>query len=386
MTKKDLIELILKNPTTIIRENYFSKHFIKFYQEIQNIKYPLDFKFSQKLYHYIHNDYELNLGICPTCGKYCKFISLPVGYTKYCSQKCINQSEKTKQMQNTNLKKFGVKMASMLPEYKEKQKQTHKENTGYDYPMQNEQTKIKSQETCLEKYGTKNASQSEQVKQKSKNTKLEKYNDIHYNNREKYKQTCLEKYGVINTTQLKEVQQKMKQTCLENFGVDSYSKTQEFKDKLSENNKDRVNKIFETKKENNTINSSKPENELYNWFTSNNIQVLTQYKSELYPYHCDFYLPDYDLYIEIQGTWTHGGHPFDKNNIEDINKLNKWIEKAKESDYYNKAINDWTVRDVKKRTCAILNKLNYLEIFSDNINEIISQIKKYTLTIHQEEQ
>jgi len=36
----------------------------------------------------------------------------------------------------------------------------------------------------------------------------------------------------------------------------------------------------------------------------------------------------------------------------------------------------WTIRDVKKREIAKQNKLNYLEIFSNDINECISQLKQ----------
>ena len=31
----------------------------------------------------------------------------------------------------------------------------------------------------------------------------------------------------------------------------------------------------------------------------------------------------YDLYIEIQGSWTHGPHPYDSNNSDDLILKNK---------------------------------------------------------------
>ena len=46
--------------------------------------------------------------------------------------------------------------------------------------------------------------------------------------------------------------------------------------------------------------------------------------SDLYPFKCDFYIIDYDLYIEIQGTWMHGKHPYNKNNENDALLLQKW--------------------------------------------------------------
>ena len=53
------------------------------------------------------------------------------------------------------------------------------------------------------------------------------------------------------------------------------------------------------------------------------------------------------------------------------------MEIQKNSKYYDKVINDWTVRDVLKRNTAKENNLNYLEIFSKDIKFCINQILKY---------
>jgi hypothetical protein len=86
------------------------------------------------------------------------------------------------------------------------------------------------------------------------------------------------------------------------------------------------------------------------------------------------------LYIEIQGTWTHGFHPFDENNKSDIDKLKLWKEKAITSNFYKGAIDVWTIRDVIKRETAKKNNLNYLEIFSMDfdycINQILNRIRR----------
>ena len=68
------------------------------------------------------------------------------------------------------------------------------------------------------------------------------------------------------------------------------------------------------------------------------------------------------MFIECQYSWTHGGHPYNKEN--DKEKLELWKEKAKTSKYYQNAINTWTIRDVNKREIANKNGLNYLEFFS----------------------
>lgn len=74
------------------------------------------------------------------------------------------------------------------------------------------------------------------------------------------------------------------------------------------------------------------------------------------------------MFIEIQGTWSHGPHPFDKENPDDIKLLEEWKEKSKKSKYYEKAVIVWTIKDVEKRNKAKENNLIFLEIF-DTINK-----------------
>ena len=104
--------------------------------------------------------------------------------------------------------------------------------------------------------------------------------------------------------------------------------------------------------------------------------IIPQYSDEInYPFNCDFYISSLKLLIEIQGTWTHGGHPFDKNNIDDIHTVNVW--KSKQSKYYDCAIEVWTKSDVEKRNLAKKNNLNYLEIFTKDINIAINTFEEY---------
>lgn len=103
--------------------------------------------------------------------------------------------------------------------------------------------------------------------------------------------------------------------------------------------------------------------------------IERQHKDELYPYACDFYIPELKLYIEIQGNWTHGKHPFNKNDINDINIVELW--KNKNTNFYIEAIYNWTIRDVVKRETAQKNSLNYLEVFSTNIDECKHIINTY---------
>lgn len=123
--------------------------------------------------------------------------------------------------------------------------------------------------------------------------------------------------------------------------------------------------------------SSKVEIDFYkyliNTFSFENVDP--QHYDDQYPYSCDFFIPGLNLYIEIQGSWTHGKHPFNPGDKKDNEKLNYW--KSKDSEYYNNAIYTWTDLDVRKRACARDNHLNYLEIFSNNIEDCITIFENY---------
>ena len=69
------------------------------------------------------------------------------------------------------------------------------------------------------------------------------------------------------------------------------------------------------------------------------------------------------MFIEYNGNWTHGGHPYDRTSLDDISKVEEWEDMSKEHPYYKNAIYTWTVLDVKKQQIAKQNKLNYLVIY-----------------------
>lgn len=122
---------------------------------------------------------------------------------------------------------------------------------------------------------------------------------------------------------------------------------------------------------------SKLELYLEQFFTSNNIKYEPNYsKDPRYPFHCDFYLPEIDTFIEINNFWHHNSHFYDCNNDNDIKIANYWKEKSKEKPQYKVALEVWTIRDVNKRNCAIKNNLNYIVLW--NKDDIDLFIKTFT--------
>lgn len=135
----------------------------------------------------------------------------------------------------------------------------------------------------------------------------------------------------------------------------------------------RLSKVYLTKKKNNSFNISKEEENLYKWLSEQNKTktIYRQYKDlKRYPYYCDFYIVEDDLFIELNYHWTHGEKPYDPNDLECQKQLAQWQEKAKTSQFYKQAIETWTIRDVEKRKCAIKNHLNYKVLYKSDLKNL----------------
>lgn len=208
---------------------------------------------------------------------------------------------------------------------------------------------------------------------KSQSTKEQRYGTKGYNNRNKARKTCIVKYGVDNPKKNEDIKRKSEETCMKRYGVrypTQMSSVIEYT-----HTKECIARQNNTKRKNHTFNTSSIEEFLYKEllkkFEVND--VIRQYNDkEKYPYNCDFYIPSIDTFIELQGHWTHGEHPYNPDSIEDQEKVKEW--KSKHTKYYDNAIRTWTVSDVKKREIAKKNKLRYIEIFSIKKDEILKEI------------
>ena len=90
-TKEELLDILLSNHN-YIRKICFIKNFPENYNELIKINFPDYFSFSQKVYHYVHNDQQLKLGICKQCGRRCSYRSFNDGYQLFCSIQCRNKN------------------------------------------------------------------------------------------------------------------------------------------------------------------------------------------------------------------------------------------------------------------------------------------------------
>jgi len=359
---------------------------------------------------------------CKTCGKIIKFKRTHGGYQTYCSMSCMNKSqEHVNKVKQTCLRKYNTTSYAKTKECRDKIKQTCLNKYGVDSYLKTQDYKDKYKQTCLEKYGTEYYSQSDQhrkymqdnkylIQQQRELTNLENFGKKHYTQTDDYikksNQTCKDKYGVDYYSQTKEYKDKVKQTCLDKFGatsfqkskkykldvekinekqrktnlerygVENYTQTQEYRDFYKEHKAIILEKQWSTKKQNNTYNKSKFEEKTYQLLLTKfgKEDIIRQYKNELYPYQCDFYIKSLDLYIEYNGHWTHGKESFDKNNLEHLNILSSWQVKSKKSKFFRTAIYVWTDLDARKLETFKKNKLNY-KIFW-NIEEVEDWIRK----------
>ena len=386
-----------------------------------NKKYPNIKEYLLNKYEYVENLSEAIIRIkynidkrpvCPICGGKLKYVgskgylgNYTQFYIPHCSIKCSKKDKETiRKYKETCLEKYGVENPSQAKEVKDKKKDTTLLHYGVENPSQAKEVKDKKKETTLLHYGVENPLQSEEIKEKRKKTCTDKYGTDNVFKSNLFKQksvtTWLKKYGVENPSQAKEVKDKKKETTLLHYGVKYPGQSEEIKKKISNtvmkrygvkwitssidfinksrdtmykkygciqpmHNEEIVNKMLETKRRNNSFHTSKPEEELYLYIKEKFPSVIRQYKDkERYPFCCDFYIQELDLFMELNGTWTHGKHPYIQDNPEDQHILNHWIERSKEHPFYITAILTWTEADVKKRNTAKKNNLNFKEVWS----------------------
>jgi len=162
--------------------------------------------------------------------------------------------------------------------------------------------------------------------------------------------------------------EKIRKTMIKIFNTpekkEFFSKTSKlnWKKKTEEEKKAIIKKVLIAKKERKSFNTSKPEEDIYNLLIKKFKCVKRQYNCEKYPFDCDFYIKDLDLFIEYQGFVTHGEHPFNNNDIEDIRVLDLLRESF--SSFNKKRIEVWTIKDPLKRQIAKDNGLNWIEFFT----------------------
>ena len=213
--------------------------------------------------------------------------------------------------------------------------------------------------------------------------------DCRCRQKDKIEQTSLERYGYTNAMLDPKIAQRVQDTNMDRYGAPFYTSTGEFRERsynslmekygvshisqssFYQENKDAiVAKIHGTMKRNNSYVVSKSELKMYDILVQKFgvDDVERQYKSELYPFACDFYVKSLDLYIELNGHWTHGERFYNESEqytIDFLKRLNN-----NQGRYYTKAKYIFSKLDVEKYMTAKKNQLNYLVFWDSKLKDV----------------
>ena len=279
--------------------------------------------------------------MCDICGNVKKIgyryylLSLENG-NYYSCNKCINvKNKKTRyeiygdenynnvlKQQKTCVKKFGTISYTKTKEYLEKTEKTHMLKYGKKYYYQTDDFKIKAKCTCIKKYNKEHYSQTEESVKKSENTCLDRYGETCYSKtkecKKKVKQTSLEKYGYEYYSSSIECRNRVKKTCLDRYGVEHCSQNVEIF------NRQRMSAFKMKKYRDLTYQGTYELDFLENYYEKIKIEkpVSLKYKHDekIKVYHPDFYLPEYNLIVEIKSLYTYEIEK-DKNECKKFSAL-----------------------------------------------------------------
>lgn len=284
--------------------------------------------------------------------------------------------------------RYGVDYPSQSPLVQAKTRATFRERYGVDHPSQRQEARTKqaavaradgkrrsaiSRQTNLARYGVEYTSQLPANRARQSKLMIR----THPDRNKKARATTLDKYGVPYVSQRPERRAahssfmkingvefaaRSRMTSLKRYGVDHHAQTDQRRKSQSLRMLDpeHQRRINAAKRANNSFNTSAPEEELYGLLVGyfGKDQVLRQHNDPSYNYRCDFYIPSRDLFIELNGTWTHGGHWFDQDDHRDRQVVERW--RAKSAAYYKTAILQWCQRDTARRNAAGAARLNYV--------------------------
>ena len=279
-------------------------------------------------------------------------------------------------VRQTTLERYGAECMFMTPkvyehshneETIEKIRQTNKERYGCISPFGSDEVRQKISETNKERYGNECMFDVPWVREKA-------YSE---ESREKQRQTNRERYGFDTPLSSPEVRQKIMQTEMDLYGYPCHLMT-------PENRK----KAFEKMKENGLLQKSHKEDEVYEYICSLGYRVERHHMTDEFPFNADMYLPDYNLYIEYQGSHFHNTYSF-MGTKDDFKVLQTYYEKsqhlkeesgdADKLTQYDNMIYVWSDLDVRKRVFAQENNVRYFEIYKQPKIEYIQHQLEFLL-------
>ena len=206
--------------------------------------------------------------------------------------------------------------------------------------------------------------------EKARQTSLQRYGQSHYSKTDEFRNR-LSAYMRAPENSIR-IRQCREATCLERYGFSCVTQRPEQRRRQSQRMSDPAYQqhIHDVACEHGCEGHSLLEQylkaRLIEVFGPDDVMV-EHYDMERYPHRCDFYIPSRDLFIEANGTWTHGPCWYDAADADCVALATLWESRLSTSPYYHNALVNWTQTDVKKRACAREHQLNYV-VFWDGWN------------------
>ena len=279
----------------------------------------------------------------------------------------VSQSEVIKaRKRESSMRRYGVPSTALDPDVRRRQLETLRRNhpdlpVDARGPFEAPSVQAAAKATHLARHGVKNPFERDDVKDQIRQTIQERYGvdnpSLSPVIRERRRQAMQERYGVDNPFASETVKEQIHQTVQERYGVDYVFQSDEI-----------LARAMDTKRKNGTLASSSSEDALYELLVEyadhHGMTVVRQHRDEdRYPFAVDFYIPERDLFIELNGSWSHGRHWYEADREMDQKTVRTWRKKGEKSQYYRTAFETWTERDVRKRAAARTAQLNYVTLW-----------------------
>ena len=278
-----------------------------------------------------------------------------------------------KKSEKTIIEKYGVDNVSKNEDIKKKRRETVLKRYNGIYPFNSEEVRQKQRETLIQHYGVPCAFSSPEIREKSRRTMQKRYNVDHYiqdpNNRKHMQDTIERRYGVREAFSSKQIRDKSKETWLEKYGVDNPGKSKKLNMKAIQTRKERY-PVYEgssiQKKYTETMmkkygvpyscllpsaqskyTKSKANYEFLTYLQDNGIDVHeTDMEFHIGRRSYDFKIPESDILIELDPTYTHNalGNHFNRHGMTTTYHLMK-TKLARENGYRCIHVFDWNSWD-----------------------------------------
>lgn len=273
----------------------------------------------------------------------------------------LKSKEIRDKVKNTVRDKYGVDNISQSPLIQERIRENSIIKYGVSHPNSAPENIEKRKEGMIRKYGVDNAGKSIELRNKRIATNLDKYGfkwpvqseDV----KSKIRKTCLEHYGVEYALQSEEVREQIRNTCKQKYGL-NFAPSKSFQEKFESDEKFKTAylEFISSPREfiNNNFNGLISLGKLHrflnlDWTTvwsycdkfelwdmvsreysnmeseildvlkniSEDIKIIHNDRKQIAPYELDFFLPDYNIAIECNPTFTHNStiKPFTESEI-----------------------------------------------------------------------